>query len=436
MKPLRRRSSPAPRIATPKTRVAAASAAVTPKPVVPVSAGQRAAVSAAARSAMPIVAQPKEALILGCAARYARLRAPDSAAAAADCARSSAERWAFTARISAWSRCFHCACSVAQAAWRACHSARSSADAPGPGAGGSVGSAETSRVGVRGTELSFSVGAVMAAVADERSSVGSVMADENSRVGADSSAERSRVGSGIAAVAGAVDAAEGAVASDGPAASDGAAVCVPAAGPAPYVGHADPPARPEFRVEYTAATMSPTIAASTASVQNARPMPAPHEGTSQIGVSIHQGPADHGSSASRAMTPMPTIAGSNSPSKRRCRWMRPLRSGRSAHAAAYRRRSGAPRRAATTMIPRTISGSMPMRWATPADTPPSQPSERTMPRLRIQSKKRVPRPAKPDRAPPYGVPGALVGGPEGGGVGESCCVICRSWPECTGVGMG
>ena len=83
--------------------------------------------------------------------------------------------------------------------------------------------------------------------------------------------------------------------------------------------------------------------------------------------------------------------------------------GSSAQAIAYSSTTGAPSSAATTAIPRTISGSIPIRYAMPAQTPPIHPSVRVMPRLRIQSKNRVPRPEKPVRGPPYGLPGVPTG---------------------------
>jgi hypothetical protein len=55
---------------------------------------------------------------------------------------------------------------------------------------------------------------------------------------------------------------------------------------------------------------------------------------------------------------------------------------------------------------------MPSRYAMPAQTPPSQPSARTTPSPRIQSKNRVPRPENPVRGPPYGFVGVPTGGVE------------------------
>ena len=76
---------------------------------------------------------------------------------------------------------------------------------------------------------------------------------------------------------------------------------------------------------------------------------------------------------------------------------------------------------------------MPIRYATPAHTPPSQPSARTMPSPRIQSKNRVPRPAKPERGPPYGPEEEPAS--EGGGVGESYCVTCLDPGGCASTAV-
>ena len=140
-----------------------------------------------------------------------------------------------------------------------------------------------------------------------------------------------------------------------------------------------------------------------------------------------------GSSESKASAPMPTIAGSNSPSNSRCRWMRPSASGRSAQAAAYR--SSAARRG------------WPRRPRCRARSAGRFRDDRRCRRRRRRSSRRC----EPGRAahpveetgaatgearnvePPYGPRGRRAAAAEGGGGRwrgggvESCCDMLRSW---------
>jgi hypothetical protein len=69
-------------------------------------------------------------------------------------------------------------------------------------------------------------------------------------------------------------------------------------------------------------------------------------------------------------------------------WIRPSGSGRNAQARPYRSTPMPAKRVRTMKRPRTINGSIPMRWATPLETPPIQRSwPRLMPWLRTQPKK-------------------------------------------------